>query len=53
MRDDIGVIKVKVYWAWWFPYYINTLLFFCEIFDAEPDYQKLERVAKRAVRVKT
>ena len=45
-------IYVRVTLAWWWIPYCKTLVFFAYLLQCEPDYEKLERMAHRAVRVK-
>lgn len=45
-------VTVEVSLAWWAVPYINTLAFFCNLMGAEPDWEKVERVIRRAIRTK-
>lgn len=49
MKEQKIIITLQV--AWWFEYYFYTLLFFCKLLSAEPDYEKLGNVYKKAVKV--
>lgn len=43
------VVNVKV--AWWLSYYLEALIFFCQLFGTEPDWQKLQKMLIRSVSV--
>lgn len=43
-------IMVEVSYKWWLIPYLNTLLFFCYLFNSEPDYEKLDKILKKALR---
>lgn len=43
---------LQVSMAWWFKPYLYTLLCFCYITQHEPNYEKVDRIVRRAVRVK-
>lgn len=38
--------------AWWLPPYLRLLAFFCWLHGSEPDWEKLERKIKAAVRTR-
>lgn len=40
-------LTVSVKLAWWVIPYLRVLVFLCEMFDAEPDYDKLGKVIRR------
>lgn len=43
--------QARVRWAWWWPYYVATLVAFCRAFDRMPDPDRVRYWARRAVRV--
>lgn len=45
-------VTVSVRFAWWLRPYLAALGFFCAMHGTLPDWNKLERVVQRAVRVK-
>lgn len=45
-------LSFQVSMAWWFKAYFYTLLCFCFVMQREPDYDKVDRIVRRAVRVK-
>ncbi len=44
------ICTIEVHLAWWFYPYVYTLKFFCLTFGMEPDWEKVDRVIKRAAR---
>lgn len=45
-------IRLEVRYAWWLMPYVYTLAFFCALFAAEPNQEKLNRILNRAVTVR-
>ena len=37
--------------AWWFVPYVNTLSVMCKVFGTEPDWNKLDKIIRRAIKV--
>lgn len=50
--DGRDIITVEIHIAWWYQPYVDMLVFFCNLMGAEPDWDKLERLLQRAVRIK-
>jgi hypothetical protein len=48
---SVAVLTVRVRFKWWLIPYIRTLIFACYVLDTEPDWEKLERVVRLAVRI--
>ena len=44
--------RVEIRFAWWLEPYLHTLVFFCHLFGTLPDMAKLERVIRRAIRLR-
>lgn len=44
-------ITVEVRLRWWLMPYLHALVFFCDLFNREPDWQKLDRVIARGLKV--
>lgn len=42
-------VKVRVRLRWWLPLYVDTLVFFCTLFDREPDWEKFGKVVDRGI----
>lgn len=42
-------LRLRVRYRWWFWPYINTLKYLCDLFDADPDWEKLDRMIKRGI----
>lgn len=51
MSDDSGPI-VTIHFAWWFRPYVSMLITFCVLMQREPDWEKLQRVIQRSMRVR-
>lgn len=43
-------LTIRVRLRWWFWPYFNTLAALCVAFDLEPDWERLEKMVRRAVR---
>lgn len=50
MMNHPLVVHVRV--AWWLSPYLHALCFFCAISRREPDWEKLNRVIERALKLK-
>lgn len=50
MTQEPLTLRITV--AWWFTPYIHVLTFFCFVMQQEPDWEKLERVCIRALKVR-
>lgn len=44
-------LTVKISMAWWFTPYVRTLQFFSLITGMTPDFDKLDKVIRHAIRV--
>jgi len=44
-------MMARVRWAWWWPYYVATLVAFCRAFQCLPREDRVRYWARRAVRV--
>lgn len=44
--------QVEFRLAWWFDWYLKSLIFFCALFARRPDEARLERMVYRALRVR-
>ncbi|OJB35368.1 hypothetical protein BGV48_00110 [Burkholderia ubonensis] len=40
----------RVRTAWWLPLYIRSLIVWCRLTRAEPDYERVRRVVARGIR---
>lgn len=47
----LPVYRLKVTFAWWWPLYAYGLSFACGLMCREPDWTKVEAMARRATRV--
>lgn len=45
-------VKLKITLAWWLPLYVKVLTLACMLTGLEPDWDKVERTVKRAVRMR-
>lgn len=45
-------LKCEIYTAWWWPIYVYGVATVAVLFRLEPDLQKVENMAKRALRVR-
>jgi hypothetical protein len=44
-------LRLRVRVSWWLRYYLLVLEVFCDVFDREPDWQKLSAVIELAIRI--
>ena len=51
METQTATIEITV--AWWFRWYVATLMLVAVLMCMEPDPEKLARVLLRAIRVRT
>lgn len=49
MSKSVVIIKVKV--SWWVPLYLESLIFFCNTFGLQPDYDKVSDVISKGIKV--
>lgn len=45
-------IAIKVTLAWWLPLYVRGVALMCALTGLEPDWDRVQRVVKRAMRLK-
>lgn len=50
MADDTMTVHIR--FAWWLQHYLDMLVLFCWLMGTEPDWDKLRRVIRAAIRVK-
>ncbi|WP_157652198.1 hypothetical protein [Burkholderia ubonensis] len=48
---DVHEIKMRVRFAWWLPLYLRAVGLRACMTRTEPDYERVERVVARAVRM--
>lgn len=51
MAAALTAITVRVKLAWWVLPWLHTLIFFCQLMEREPDYEKVMAVMRRGTRV--
>ncbi len=47
-----ATITVTVYLAFWVPYYLSTVAAFCNVFDCEPDWDRVNYWVSKGVKVR-
>lgn len=45
-------LEVKVTFAWWLKPYLSTLIFIAVLMGVTPDWEKVGRVIRRAMRIR-
>jgi hypothetical protein len=45
------VVYLRMRVAWWLPYYLLIVRTLCEVLDRRPDMDRIERVARRGIRI--
>lgn len=51
--DEVKIsCEFEVRFAWWLRMYVWGIVFVASTFRLEPDWQKVERVVKRAIRLR-
>lgn len=50
---ETRAVTVEITVAWWFGWYVATLMLVAALMCTEPDPEKLARVLLRAIRVRT
>lgn len=45
-------ITAEIRFAWWLRPYLSVLGFFADLMGAEPDWDKLDRIISRSVRIR-
>jgi hypothetical protein len=51
--DQTPVFSLELRWAWWWPLYLHGLGICAALTGREPDWNKVEKVIERAMRVRT
>lgn len=45
-------LKIEISFAWWWPLYKNSLVLLCDLTGMEPDAQKFEYWARKAMKAR-